>query len=50
MTLLIMTIPVTLNTDITFNDITYSWFYLYMTLIITVNKNINVINVILYFI
>ncbi len=38
-TLLIISILTTLNTgDITYNDITYNWFYLETTLLITVNK------------
>jgi len=36
-----MAISITLNTgDITYNDITYNWFYLSITLLMTVNKNI----------
>ncbi len=42
-TLLIMTIVITLNMGyIAYNDITYNWFCLQMTLLITVNKNIYV--------
>ncbi len=41
MTLLIMAILIILNTgDTTYNDITLNWFYLQMTLLLTVNKKL----------
>ncbi len=47
MTLGKMTIPVLLNmVDINYNDIIYNWFYLKMTLLITV-KNIFLMSVLL---
>jgi hypothetical protein len=45
MTLLIMTILKKIKAGyITYNDITYNWFYLKKTLLITVNKNICVMS------
>ncbi len=43
MTLLIMNLPKTHNVgDICYNNITFNWFYLYMTLLITTDKNVYV--------
>ncbi len=40
MTLFLMTILKTLHRgDITYNDITYNWFYMQATLLIALNKN-----------
>jgi hypothetical protein len=48
-TLVIMTILIKLYAGkITYNDTTYDWFYLWMTSIITANKNIYVMSHLCY--